>query len=491
MRILARLRARRGMKALERLRNQRGVAMITVLFVGATLTVVGSSAAFITIHELRAGTDDRKAAEALSYAEAGVDRLLQELRRGSITWGLIREAGCQYPPLQLPQSTLGNGTYAASLTVYDPTAAPQSRVPASPWSSANDAVAPCAGRTGTARDKAYFAITVIGTHPNAKRVVRQVVQIGSLNLPVGIYADSVSANGNPDLNGIRLITPGDVIGREKLGFSGVDPYYKLSDFWPGMSSTTAVPTSVHALGTVYYKKAGTRSEHPPNMNCDANDGRGTIGQSMWDQSGRGGVINGNKCSTWTGTPAGPPTTSLFTPDDLKRIAPRTSLSDQDYLTLKDAAQSSGIYCYFPTSGGSQCTKKGAAVGGYGDAAGLANNFVAYFEYQDASKAMTSNQIHWGITWWGCNADPTLSKSAVIVVRQGSIFINANTMVNGAMFVPEGTFNDKGGHTFNGTILAKRFDSTGNPKKQLDSCWVNNMPGPFLDVVPSKWSELDR
>jgi hypothetical protein len=471
---------------MRKVRDQLGVAMVTVLFVGAVLTVVGSSATFIAIRELRASTDDRSASEALAYAEAGVDRLLQELRRGSLTWGHLREAGCGFPPLTLPTTGIGNGTYSATLTVYDRNT---KTAPASPWTIANDSVAPCLNRPTSPKEPAFYAITVRGSHPTGARVVRQVVKIEALDLPVGIYADSVVANGNPDLKGISLITPGDVIGREKLGFTGCDPYYTLNDFWPGQSTTQCVPTSVHALGEIYYKKEGTQREHPPALNCDANDKRGTKGQSQFDESTGGSTINnGPPC---TGQTLARPPDSKFTPADMARVAPRTNLQDQDYLTLKEAARASGIYCFFPTSGGSQCTKAGVATGGYGSTAGLPNNFVAYFEFQDASKAMTSNNINWGNTWWGCNTDPMLSKSVVIVVRNGSVHINANTMTNGAMFIPEGEFNDNGGHVFNGTIIARVFDSTGNPQKQLDTCWVNNLPGPFLSVVPDSWSELDR
>ena len=215
---------------------------------------------------------------------------------------------------------------------------------------------------------------------------------------------------------------------------------------------------------------------------------------MFDQSVGGGPIS-SSCPTWLGAqPA--PTTSLFTPSDLQRVAPRTGLTDQDYLTLREAAKTSGLYCYFSSSGTSSCTKNGAAYStnttlGQSGIDGLANHHVVYVEFEDPTKALTTNQILWDATWWGCDPNPAIDKSVVIVVRNGSMKFAAGEMVNGALFLPEGGFNDTGGHTFNGTIIAKRFDSTGNPKKTLTSCWVGNMPGPFLDVNTSRWSELDR
>ena len=474
---------------MKHFRDQSGIAMVTVLFVAAVLTVVGSSATFITIHELRSASDDRRSAEALGYAEAGVDRLLQELRRGSITWGHIREAGCARAPVSLPTTSIGNGTYTATLTVFDPNSGAGPDVPATPWTSANDSAAPCVGRSNDVRTGLYFAITVKGVHPTASRAVRQIVQIRSLDLPVGLYAESIDGNGNPDIGGMSVITPGDVYGREKMNFSGCDPYYKLNDFWPGMSTTQCVPTSIHALGSIYLKAGGGQREHPPVLNCTANNLRGATGQSQFDESGDGGTIAaGAPCA---GQTLARPADSKFTQTDMARVVKRTGFSDQEYLTLKDAAKQSGIYCYFPTAGGSQCTKNGQTVTGYGSVAGLPNNFVAYFEYQDASKALTTNQVLWNNSWWGCNDDPSLSKSVVIIVRNGGLRIESGVQNNGALLLPEGNFTDMGNHRWNGTIISKNYYSRGTAQKSVDSCWVNNMPGPFLDIVPSTWSELDR
>ncbi|HEX2195353.1 MAG TPA: hypothetical protein VHJ76_00385, partial [Actinomycetota bacterium] len=77
-----------------RLHGEKGIAMMTVLFVGAAMTVVTSVAAMATIRDFRAGTDDRKATEALSYAEAGIDRLIHHIRGGTVGWGQLKQAGC-------------------------------------------------------------------------------------------------------------------------------------------------------------------------------------------------------------------------------------------------------------------------------------------------------------------------------------------------------------------------------------------------------------
>ncbi|HEX2049134.1 MAG TPA: hypothetical protein VHJ34_00710 [Actinomycetota bacterium] len=481
------------------LSDQRGIAMVTVMFVAAVLTAVSSTAVFVSIRELQAGHDDRRATGALAVAEAGVDRTLVEIRRGDVDWSDISMSGCAgYPEFPTVTGSVGAGdTFEATLEVYEPAA-----------TNPADRVAPgaCAGRVPRIPrpdDPQYFVIESTGRIPSAKRVVRQIVSIAGVGLPVGVYADNVTLNGTPNMRGISLVTRSDVYGREKLGFVGTDPYFRIADFW-GESAPNAslqAPAGVHTLGVINYGKANGQQtiEHPPSLNCEANDRRGTRGQSLWDQSGNGGPIT-ETCPTWPGTASegGPaagtyPPTSQMSADVFARTTPRPELTDQDYLMLRQAAKDEGVYCFIATSGASSCTKKGAAwpinVNAKiqdGDITGLPTNFVAYFEFEDASKALTTNEIKWGGNVWACG-----QRSAVLIVRRGSFQIQANTRVNGAIILPEGGMRDQGSFTINGTIIADSFDNLGNGTFSLDPCWLDNMPGPWLDVTARGWSEVDR
>lgn len=484
-------------------RSQSGVAMVTVLFVGSALTAVASMAAYTTIQELQAANDDRKAAASFSYAESGVDRLILELRRGKYTWGDIREAGCQRPALTLPDGVIGNGTYDVEMVAFDPLAStPANRFPIPPTGGACAAVADTSPRSVAPH---YFAVTSTGQHPAARRVIRYVVVIKALNLPIGVYAESAAASGTPNMNNISMLTPGDVTGREKLGFTGLDPYYKVGDFWTtGFTAAQLaqpVPAAIHAVGHIFLKNLNQANnlEHRPGapMNCTANKPGSPVGQSMWDQSGDGGVISGAACAGWLGSPPGPPPTSLFTKPNLDRVTPKPSLSDQDYLTLRDAAKQTGLYCFVPTTGVPQCTRGGTAGGSPvvtpGDVATPSpipqNNFVAYFDFENALTPST-NLVSWTAPILGCNPT-TPGRSVVIIIRNGSMRLESGIFVNGAFIAPEGTVELQGGATLNGTVIAKRFQTNGNPTIQLNECWVNNMPGPFLDVAPFQWSEIDR
>jgi hypothetical protein len=495
------------MKWFSRLRSdESGVAMITVLMVGIIISSVAAVGTFVTIEELRAGSEDRKASESLAIAEAGLDRFVSALRDGTLTWGDISEAGCARAPKQLEtaQGEVGRGSFEVALTVYSRT----DGVPPLPWTIANDGLAVCQGRSPTPKAGELFAVTSTGTNPNATRTVRQVLEIKDLKLPIGIYADHVSANGNPDMTNISLITPDDVVGREKMEFSGTDPYYTLDRFWPGVADYVGVPApaGVHTLGAIYQKANGRGStEHAAGapLNCDANGLNN--GQSMWDQSGLGGDIPSGSTCEWEGlTTSAPPSSKLTSLTD---ISPSPRLSDQDFLRLAQAAKQTGLYCSIPAGTNSaSCLRAGAAVTANmnntwqtTDLGGIsAGHFVAYFDFKDASRP-TVNEVKWGADWIAngvtsgqyCSTTPANNRSVIIVVRNGSFQIASNTEINGAIFLPEGNMRDAGTSTINGTIIAKEFENLGTSEFHLDSCWVENMPGPFLDVTTEGWQEVDR
>ncbi len=470
----------------KRFSGESGVAMMTVLFVGAAMTAVTSVAAMATIRDFRASTDDRKAVEALSYAEAGVDRLIHHIRGGTISWGELKAAGCP-TPLPVPDGAIGNGTFDSYVTVVNPFAA-----------SAADRFPPaaCSSVPATPKDPLYIALISTGTHPEAKRVVQQVVRIEDINLPVGVSAEYIDANGTPDTVGISMITDGQIVGRSKLNFSGYDPYYTLGDFWPGhawtngLTDDSPVPAGVHAVNGIYLKNNGADPEFTTAApkNCTANKNAGNT-QSLWDSDGRGGPHTGG-CSGQIGAPPD----SLFTAEDYAVVAPG-SLGVEDHDILKGAAKANGLYCYIPTSG-SYCIRQGTQIAFTTDVAPIlasgTRNFVAYFEYPTGDPL--NNNINWSSEVWtapnGCSADPSVNKSVTVIVKNGGVNVTGNTQVNGA-FIMDGNFDYTGTPRINGTVIAENFRIRGNAMFTLDSCWVQNMPGPFLGATPMHWSEIDR
>jgi hypothetical protein len=310
-----------------------------------------------------------------------------------------------------------------------------------------------------------------------------------------VYADRIDANGEGSMLSISLITPGPVTGREKIGFTGTDPYYVLDDFYPGMGQTP-MPTAIHAVGEISFITPinGRRVEHPPSLNCDANR-RGTDGQSVWDGSGFGGpLVSG--CPAW-----GPtfPTTSKFTSTDLTRVTPKPTLTEQDFQTLKQAARSSGLYC---TPGGGQslsCLRDGAATTisstiQTNDLGTLAtrSNFIVYIEFPSGTDpTAVNNTVKWKAAVGPCSDDPSVNRSMIFIIRNGSLTMQSGAVLTGAVILPEGRFDSEGQFTTHGTIIAKEFWVRGGATFEMSPCWVRNMPGPFLDVTTTRWSEVDR
>ncbi|HWC14939.1 MAG TPA: pilus assembly PilX N-terminal domain-containing protein [Actinomycetota bacterium] len=524
--------------------SQSGVAMVTVLMVAAVLTVVASAATFGTIREFRSSTEDRRSAQALAFAEAGVDRMMNYLRSGKINWQDIALAGCpaaarypgetDHPPIRLPGGTearVAGGSFSVRFEVFNPiTTDPARRFapgacddPAYPrwWRTPKP---PSTFWSGGAQ---YFAIIATGASAQsatpcpqlaggACRTVRQVLRVRGVGLPVGIYAkDKADLNGTPSMANLSLITPGSVTGREKLGFTGLDRYYFLSDFdgWGSIpnGSTTYAPAGVHAGQSIALKSvtAANTNEHPnalnpnnPNLNCTANDLRGTAGQSQWDQSGPGygGDITSGSCASWVSPPGGPPNqpppTSRIA--DFTGVAPQPNLTPEDYAALKSTAQAEGLYCF--VGGTSFCRRGGqvwdfntsAGVVSDGDLVGLPNVFVAYFEYQTAA---TLNNIKWKANWGPCSDDASVNKQVVIIVRKGNLTMTSNDVVHGAVVVPDeapaGVLDEAGTATIDGTIIARVFNQRGTGRFSVSECAVRNLPIPWIDFIPFNWVEVDR
>lgn len=488
------------MRRLGNLRSEAGVAMVTVLFIGAAMTAVTSVAAFATIREFRAGTDDRKAAQALSYAEAGVDRMIQYMKSGRGNFNTFNVAGCAgtslpngTAPFTLPTGIIGNGSFTVSVTVYDPFASD----PASRFPPAACASRPTSPHPGQSADNTYFVITSVGTAPQAVRKVRQIVSIQPIGMPVGMYAENFILKAHPVYNGMTMQANSLITDRKNDSFVGNDPYYKVGDFFTGVTGkllTDPMPAAAHAGKGIFLQNSSTPEFTGPGSgtkNCVADR---TTGRSIWDSdgsTGSGNITSG--CSTPDPTATGYPNSSIYAP---------SPPPDPDHAALKDAAISFGVYCSFPGFGGSgttQCLQQGVDTGSTNFVqmvqnvlATGTNNFVAYFEYRSGTPQQ--NNLPWDGNVWGCNTNPALNKSVVVDVRNGGFTdIGAGgDMLNGALIL-DGDFNTTGSFTFNGTFISKGSGSFGSSSETvtLTPCWVQNFPASFYKVVPGHWAEVDR
>lgn len=477
--------------------------MVTVLFIGAALTVVTSAAAFTTIQEFRAGSDDRKAAEALSYAEAGIDRFLTYLKSGLITYNQLNRAGCQDVPLALPAGTVGNGTFTADIRVYDPNASGANRFPIPPSSGAC-ASRPTSPHPGQGDDRTWFIITSTGRHPDATRVVRQIVALEPIGLPIGIYGHAFAPSAQPGYNTVSIVSETTYTDRLKTEMRGTDPYYKIGDFFSGVtgaSLTDGVPAAIHAVGGILLQK----SKDPEfggaigTKNCSANSGP-TPSQSLWDSDGSTG--SGIITSGCSGAPGLYPNSSKFTQEQLENFA-KPRLTAEDHQVLKEAAQSYGVYCTLKGTGGTgtdSCITAGTP--GSSDyrthvstVLAVRRTFVVYIEFRSgAPTARPGNEILNLPNIGPCSTDPAVHQSVVVIVKNGGVNWGggAGGFFNGAL-ITDGNYEGQGNFEFTGTLIIHGTVSAGSASAtyQMTPCWVQNMPGPFFRTVPGHWSEVDR
>ena len=501
------------------LRDERGVALVTVILVGAAMTAVVSTASFVTIQEFQAGSQSRRATAALSYAEAGVDRMMQYIRDKTIR-GQQRVAGCsdllttsglRSRSLGAPSESFGDGSFKVSATVYDPNATTlENRVPVSPFGPTSPA---CAAALDTsAYANLYLLITSTGTAPDATRVVRQVVKSRQGGYPVGVYGSSIEITGSPQTVGASLFSDTNIVGREQLSFTGCDPFFKLSDLWPAATGFppggltecpgSHAPSAAHAAQTIYMKANGTVPEFTAAApNCSAN-GSGSS-QSLWDSDGLNGrafVPSTSGCSPWSSTPG----TSLFSSRARANVGvPNPGLTEDDYQTYAAAARASGIYCTIGTS--TTCKRQGAdypnqAVWQDADIAPIftsgKRNFVAFFDYTEAGTPAT-NTLSWKADVASspapgpvCSSDPAVNRSVVIIARNAGMNLEGNLRVNGALIM-DGDFRYTGNPVIDGTIISKgTVKLSGTATLTLDDCWANNQN--FGGTTqPLDWSQVDR
>lgn len=476
-------------------RDQRGVAMVTVLFVGMVLTVTITAASFITVRELQQGESDRRSTDAMALAEAGVDRFVNQIRQGTYSWNQIREAGCESAALAIPTGSLGRGIYNAQLQIYDPTAAdPADRLP--PTS--------CAARPAS-NEPHYVAITSTGVRQAggtqvAQRIIRQVMKIEAMDsLPFGVFIDGrVDVNGNINMDRVSLLTTSDIFGRGKISFTGTDPYYtKRHLYGPTGSPSEFMPAAAHAMGHIYASTGGKATpEHPPSPNCSTNGSQGTTGQSLWDSSGDGGTVTSG-CAGQTGMPPTAKFAGLYDLDGNGPNPPTAGLTEEHYSMLKTMAKASGIYCQFASgSNSASCTAYGAArtIDKTIDASDITpgTNFVFYIDMPSGTDPFSNAQtITWSAPHSPCSSVAGTNRSVVLVIRNGSLKYSANVSLTGAVLLPEGQIDSAGNFTHEGTIVAKQLRLRGGSTLKMSDCWVQNIPGYLLDVEPEHWAEVDR
>lgn len=497
-----------------KLRGQAGVAMVTVLLVGAVLTVVAATASFATIQELSSSSDDSVSGQALSISEAGVDRAITGIRRGgtaqigNIPWATVMKSGCNNNAEGTLSLTGNVGGGSFTVTVK----------PVTPMTTCNLADVPLPN----VPQRVYLTST--GTVGGAERTVQQEIRVVGTNLPIGLFATSdVDVNGAGNQNPARvrrisLVTGGDLEDRNFIAFEGYDPWYTQHDFYGNnvknrctdaqtaantCNPTDHLPAAAHVVGVIECANNGpcgtTRNEHDPAtddhpVSCNANPNGSVANQSAWDGSFYGAPTTSGTVTGCANTAIGVPPTTKYPAPGVPPIA-IPSLTPEEHENLRAAALSTGLYCNLSRcriKGGPEFNNSGTWSGTEAGWSTLPNNFTAYFDYPNMGYPHPpAHRVTWGANVSACSNNQATNKSAIIVVHNGDFSVAGGTLLSGAIIAQEGDVTFGGGAAINGSVISRTLTMGGNGNFTLDDCALANLLFPFLDVTPVRWVELDR
>jgi hypothetical protein len=490
-----------------RRRDDEGVALITAIMVMLVLLAFGSVVAVLGVNNLRNSSNDRAANSSLGAGDAGIASAIEYLRSsgvGGLTCPDANPSSCSANPAgysnpsnpkKVPLDSAGVGCNTGNNNC------------AKVWIGVVQAFAPPLYKTGTYN---IHSEGVYGPGPSARQLVA-TVQVTPDTFPIGVFGRSVSGNGGTALYTESLFTTGcfsPIYTGSGNGtrFTGIDSYWGQ----PAAPHTTNhISSKVNCGANGYIAHGNSGNGNASNNNCPNNTALNS------SQSGDGGIVSstvGSACFHTYTRPDGsyypdgvcpegaiPRTdglcdTTAFTTADLNRYGYRPrGLTGEQYNALKTRAQSMGTYNLAP---GSVSAAVSALL-----SAGVTSP-VVYWDCSNAGSVCSSgNGLSLRASDFPANTfnlAPTSDGSCspmpivTIVVEHADLTFQGgnNTWFDGAIFVPDGSFNGNGGYNILGTLFSNNLDLGGNQTWALDSCWLTAFPGAVLTIKQTKFREDD-
>lgn len=430
-----------AMNIVEKMRGRlrggdSGVAMMIVLLAGAVLTASAIVAVTISSANLRNAGRDRVSSGALNAAEAGVAEAVNYLRT-SLSGDLSCSPNCATNPW-------GNSAAPQLLTMPD-------------GGEASVYIGVIQAFNPPAYKQAIYQIVSTGRSGQGpgQRVIHQTVTGTPMQIPIGVYANTITMNGTPQTFQESVFSKDCIRGRNQMTFgTQPDAYFGIM---PAAHSTKWISTGNGSCTSTnrnnIHRTAACNSTYP------------------YDQDAQGGPV---------GSPCTPPGgTSMFTQADLDSYG--RALTQSELERLRTQAKSQGNYWTSATS----WTPPNPAT---------SRSAVIFFDVGPNDTVTIQNELD-GWTWDGsCASTP---RTLIIVVNNssvgsGGLTVNANGYLAGALFVQRGQLKFNGTVTFTGTLYADSIQQwNGNATSQLTSCFLANLPGSLMDVTPTRFREVDR
>ena len=472
----------------DRLHDQRGIAALTVLMVVVVLALAGATVTLTATTELEVGARERRAEDAFAAAEAGLDRGAAYLAQNPTFADL---------PAGTTHVCLNNPLVVDGVEVDDPS--PSVTKPCgvqitSPTDPPGQIVYPPTGRP-------YIEYQVLSQAQEGRSVARRLAARYRLivrELPFGMFVNGdVDMTGNAKLLCESMLVNGQVSRREKAttdcngnGNEFDDPdlgwrFHKdrITSNPPPNTSCLSGGLAVGCVGVFanaqIFQKEGFREIHTDPAAAQYPNDR-DVHQTQLDGLGQ---------------PL--PIVTLPTTDVLEAVP------DIKKMALSQTGSPGPPNLYFDFRNGTNQTITidppylGAARGWAPQAKRqFAKNMAVYID------ADAGDTIFWKA--WLVPNDPVSdigymndagvrvgSSSGVIVVRGGSLSMEANTLFSGAIFVPEGRFQVLGGTFCTCTIYANGFTAQGGTSTvQLTPAWFQRLWPGSVNVRRTAFAECE-
>jgi type II secretory pathway pseudopilin PulG len=467
------------MMMMRKLAGDRGIAGVTVLLITAVLAIAATAVILSATTELNLSSRDRRAEQAFTSAEAGLDQAASEFFKQPAR-DEVQAAGyeCLNNPL-----------------VND---AVEYRHPVSNQICGVLMTSPNGGSWNyPVTGKPFIDYDVVSRSQEGRTVNRTLLgsyHLEILTIPYGMFIDgNIDLNGTPGLLRESLLVNGTVTTREKLSFD-----------WDG--DTIANDPD---LGWRFHKDLIMAN---PAVDTDCFDD--SLGQNV----GCAGIYanyqiferNQQKISDEIHYPCGsaPCTPSSTYPHDrdvhqraldgngnpirVVDIPPEGILEPMPH--LKSLAQGQGLYFNYLDGNADNIQLQPADINAANR--NFEKNVVVYIDADE------SDEIGWKIDLIPDDPNSDIkylrddgqrvgSLSGVLVVRGGGLRLEAGTDFSGAIFVPEGSLRILGGCTFTGTIYAQGFTAQGgNSTVQLIPEWFDRLPAGFVDILRTAYLECE-
>ncbi|MGH2740565.1 MAG: PilX N-terminal domain-containing pilus assembly protein [Actinomycetota bacterium] len=460
----------------ERLRDERGVAAITVLLVTVVLSLSGAIVVYSATTELGIGARDRRAEDAFSAAEGGLDIAAARLFRQPTWSDEIVSAGYQClnnPLVDDAREERDAATDAVcGIRITSPVAGGRF-------------IAPITGRP-------FIEYTVVSKAIEGRTVNRTLAatyRLDALDIPFGLFVNgNVDLNGTPDLLCISMLVNGTVTSRQKLSTDCNGNGAQLFDD-PDLAWN--------------FHRDRITSEPAPDM-CGSVGCTGVF--SNFQNFSKKEKISDEIHYAGPSLPPLAPSSSAFPRDrdvhqtklDGGEQIPVVRLPSEEILEpmdqLKAIADAQELYFDFRNGDQDNVQMQPGDIGAPDGE--FAPNVVVYFD------ADADDTIGWKVDLIPGSTESDIlhtnsagqrvgPPSGVLVVRGGSLQMESNTQWSGAAFVPEGTFRVLGGASFTGTIYANGFESEGgNSTIRLTPEWFGNLPTGLARVLRTGFFECE-